>query len=116
MRDPPTCTPKLRLGVTEGKRVRYRSNRFNETQAMPTTIPASEAKAKFSELLDHVRGGESSSITLHGAEAAQLVPAGRPSLEQVRRTIADIKASRSLLNPRGLPKLRVKDLINEGRR
>ncbi|MBX3747069.1 MAG: type II toxin-antitoxin system prevent-host-death family antitoxin [Verrucomicrobiae bacterium] len=82
---------------------------------MPTTIPASEAKAKFSELLDRVRRGESFSITLHGAEAAQLVPAGRPSLEDVRRTIADMKASRSLLNPRGLPKLRVKDLINEGR-
>jgi prevent-host-death family protein len=82
---------------------------------MLTTIPASEAKAKFSELLDRVRSGESFSITLHGEEAAKLVPAKRPSLEEVRRTIAEMKASRSVLNPPGQPKLRVKDLVNEGR-
>ena len=36
-----------------------------------TVIAASEAKAKFSELLDRVQSGESFSITLHGEEAAQ---------------------------------------------
>jgi prevent-host-death family protein len=82
---------------------------------MLTTIPASEAKAKFSELLDRVQSGESFSITLHGEEAAKLVPAKRPSLEEVQRTIAAMKASRSVLNPPGQPKLRVKDLVNEGR-
>jgi prevent-host-death family protein len=81
---------------------------------MLTTIPASEAKAKFSELLDRVQSGESFSITLHGEEAAKLVPAKRPSLEEVQRTISEIKASRSVLNPPGQPKLKVKDLINEG--
>lgn len=44
-----------------------------------TVIAASEAKAKFSELLDRVQSGESFSITLHGEEAAKLVPARRPS-------------------------------------
>ena len=82
---------------------------------MLTTIPASEAKAKFSELLDRVQSGESFSITLHGEEAAKLVPAKRLSLEEVQRTIAAMKASRSVLNPPGQPKLRVKDLVNEGR-
>lgn len=82
---------------------------------MPTTIPASEAKAKFSELLDRVQNGESFSITLHGEEAAKLVPAKRPSLEEVQRTIAEMKASRSVLNPPGQPRLKIKDLINEGR-
>ncbi len=82
---------------------------------MLTTIPASEAKAKFSELLERVQGGESFSITLHGEETAKLVPARRPSLEEVQRTIAEMKASRSVLNPPGQPKLRVKDLVNEGR-
>jgi len=82
---------------------------------MLTTIPASEAKAKFSELLDRVQGGESFSITLHGEETAKLVPARRPSLEDVQRTIAEMKAARSVLNPPGQPKLSVKDLVNEGR-
>ena len=37
-----------------------------------TWIAASEAKAKFSELLDRAQKGESFSITLHGEEAAHL--------------------------------------------
>ncbi len=82
---------------------------------MSTVIPASEAKAKFSELLDRVQSGESFSITLHGEETAKLVPARRASLEDIQNTIAEIKASRSVLNPSGLPKLKVKDLISEGR-
>lgn len=82
---------------------------------MVTTIPASEAKAKFSELLERVQKGESFSITLHGEETAKLVPARRASLEEIQRTIADIKGSRSTLNPAGKAKLKVKDLINEGR-
>ena len=82
---------------------------------MLTTIPASEAKAKFSELLDRVQSGESFAITLHGEEAAKLVPAKRPSLEEVQRTIAEMKVSRSRLNPPGQPRLKVKDLVNEGR-
>ena len=48
------------------------------------TIAASEAKAKFSELLDRVQNGESFSITLHGEEAAKLVPAKRPSREEIQ--------------------------------
>ncbi len=82
---------------------------------MVTTIPASEAKAKFSELLDRVRSGESFSITLHGEETAKLVPAKRASLEQIQDTIAQMKASRNLLNPPGMPAIKVKDLRSEGR-
>jgi len=81
-----------------------------------TTIAASEAKAKFSELLDRVQNGESFSITLHGEETAKLVPAKRPSLEEIQEVIASIKASRSVLNPPGKEKLKVRDLANEGRR
>jgi prevent-host-death family protein len=80
-----------------------------------TTVAASEAKAKFSELLDRVRKGESFCITLHGEAAANLVPAKRPSLEQIRVVIARMKAQRSILNPPGKKKLKVKDLIDEGR-
>jgi len=81
-----------------------------------TTIAASEAKARFSELLDRVQRGESFSITLHGEEAAKLVPAKKPSREEIKEAIANLKANRSILNPSGKEKLKVKDLINEGRR
>jgi prevent-host-death family protein len=80
-----------------------------------TVIAASEAKAKFSELLDRVQGGESFSITLHGEEAAKLVPARRWSREEIQEVIAQMKASRSVLNPPGKEKLKIMDLINEVR-
>jgi prevent-host-death family protein len=80
-----------------------------------TTIAASEAKAKFSEILDRVRDGETFSITLHGEEAAKLVPAKRPSLEEVRDVIAQMKASRSTLNRPGKEKLSIRELKDEGR-
>ena len=82
---------------------------------MSTTIPASEAKAKFSELLDRVRSGESFSITLHGEATAKLVPAKRASFEQIQDAIAQMKASRRMLNPPGMPVLKIKDLRSEGR-
>ena len=80
-----------------------------------TVIAASEAKAKFSELLNRVQGGESFSITLHGEEAAKLVPARRSSREEIQEVIAQLKTSRSVLNRPGQAKLRIKNLINEGR-
>jgi prevent-host-death family protein len=82
---------------------------------MPIVIAASEAKAKFSELLERVQSGESFSITLHGEEAARLVPSRRLSLEDIQSVIAQMKASRSVLNPPGEGRLKVKDLVNEGR-
>jgi prevent-host-death family protein len=83
--------------------------------AMATIIAASEAKAKFSELLDRVQNGECFSITLHGEEAAKLLPAKRPTLEAIQEIIAQMKASRSTLNPRGRGKLKIKELVNQGR-
>jgi prevent-host-death family protein len=80
-----------------------------------TTIAASEAKAKFSELLERVQSGESFCITLHGEETAKLVPAKKPSREEIQEVIARIKAGRSVLNPPGKEKLSIKDLINQGR-
>ncbi|HAB19939.1 MAG TPA: type II toxin-antitoxin system prevent-host-death family antitoxin [Verrucomicrobiota bacterium] len=82
---------------------------------MTTIIPASEAKAKFSELLERVQTGESFSITLHGEARAKLVPAMGPNLEQIQSTITRMKSSRSVLNSPGQSKLRIKDLLNEGR-
>lgn len=83
---------------------------------MTTTIAASEAKAKFSELIDRVSRGESFSITLHGQETARLVPAKRPSLEEIGAALDRMRQRRKPLNPPGLPRIKIKDLINEGRR
>ena len=52
---------------------------------------------------------------IHGEEEAKLVPARRPSREDIQEVIAQMKASRSVLNPPRKEKLRIKDLINEGR-
>jgi prevent-host-death family protein len=82
---------------------------------MPIVIAASEAKAKFAELLERVQRGESFSITLHGEETARLVPSKRPSLEDIQSAIAQMKACRRVLNPAGEKRLKVKDLVNEGR-
>jgi len=83
-----------------------------------TTIAASEAKAKFSELLERTRQGEKFSITLHGEEVANLLPTKRASLDDIQRTISEMESlqNRTVLNPPGMPKLRIKDLINEGHR
>ena len=81
-----------------------------------TIIAASEAKAKFSELLDRVQRGESFSITLHGEEAAKLVPAKGLSREEIQEVIARMKTCRSLLNPPGKERIMIRDLVNEGRR
>lgn len=86
------------------------------TMVAITVIAASEAKAKFSELLERTRRGEGFAITLHGEEVAKLLPSKRVSLAEVQNTINTIKTTRTTLNPRGTTKLRVKDLINEGRR
>ncbi len=80
-----------------------------------TVIAASEAKAKFSELLERARKGEGFAITLHGEEVAKLIPAKRKSLEEIRSAIADMKSRRLVLNPANKPKVRLKDLVNEGR-
>ena len=80
-----------------------------------TVIAASEAKAKFSELLERTRKGEGFAITLHGEEVAKLVPAKGPSLSDVKAAIAEMKSRRITLNPAGKLKLHIKDLINEGR-
>lgn len=80
-----------------------------------TVIAASDAKAKFSELLERARHGEGFAITLHGEEVARLVPSQGPSLSEVQSAIAEMKSKRLTLNPPGKPRLRLRDLINEGR-
>jgi prevent-host-death family protein len=79
------------------------------------TVGAFEAKTKFSELLSHVaETGAEYVITKHDRPVARLVPATRlHSREEAAKAIAEWRRHRKRCR---LGNLRIKDLINEGRR
>lgn len=58
------------------------------------SVPLAEAKNKLSELVDRVSRGEEFVITRHDAAIARLIPAQRPSREDVSEAIAKMRASR----------------------
>jgi prevent-host-death family protein len=77
-------------------------------------IVAFEAKNKFGHLLDEVEHGEEIVITRRGKPVARVVPA-QPGFdrEKARRAVAGIlELSKGVT----LGGLKIKDLINEGRR
>jgi prevent-host-death family protein len=75
-----------------------------------------EARTHFPQLLDRVEHGETIVITRDGKPVARLVPAtaGRPRPD-VRQAVADMLAHRDEHGPK-LGGLKVRDLIEEGRR
>ena len=79
------------------------------------SVGAYEARTRWSELLDQVAKGETIEITRRGKAIARLVPA--PSVardpEAIKRAVEEIRAMRKGVRLRGL---KIKDLINEGRR
>jgi prevent-host-death family protein len=77
-------------------------------------VQASEAKAKFSELLDAVENGETIEITRHGKSIARLVPEQDARQQESRRAVAEIKK----LREKG-PHATIKEILawrDEGRR
>jgi prevent-host-death family protein len=76
-------------------------------------VGAYDAKTHFSELLARVAKGEEVTITRHGAAIARLVPVKEKPTRQQRQ--GAIEAMRKLASQSCLGKLRIKDLINEGR-
>lgn len=73
-----------------------------------------EAKNKLSELLDLVERGEEVTITRHGKEIARLVPPrGAVNREAARAAAQGIREMSKGVTLGGL---KIKDLINEGRR
>ena len=83
------------------------------------TIPVTEAKAHFSEILDRVDHGEEFVLTRHGKGAAYLGPAQRATTTEAARAVADLLAWRSKVAGRGAvlePGETVKVLISKGRR
>ena len=76
-------------------------------------IQASEAKAKFSELLDQVEQGETIAITRHGKVIAQLAPNQDTRRSNAREAIKGILELRKHTKP-----VTVEEIIawkNEGR-
>lgn len=78
-----------------------------------TTIGTFEAKTHLASLLDRVLAGEQITITRHGTPIARLVPMQPTGPNRVREAIAKLK---QFSKGQTLGGLKVKDLINEGRR
>jgi prevent-host-death family protein len=76
-------------------------------------VGAYEAKTHLPRLLEEVARGERITITKHGVPIAMLVPATTSSTRTVQAAIDEIK---SLRNEMSLQGLKIKDLIEEGRR
>jgi prevent-host-death family protein len=71
-----------------------------------------EAKTRFSELLEKVAQGERIVITKHGHPIALLSPTG-PKVKTAAEAIENIRRLRKGIKSKGI---RIKDLIQEGRR
>ena len=79
-----------------------------------TTVGAFEAKTHLPKLLERVEAGESIIITRHGEEVAHLVPPPhKPPGVDLAAVIEKWRKTRRGIR---LGKLKVRDLINEGRR
>jgi prevent-host-death family protein len=77
------------------------------------TVGTFEAKTHLTRLLDRVAAGEQITITRHGTPIARLVPVKPGNSRQIRETIAKLK---EFSKGQTLGGLKLKDLINEGRR
>ena len=78
------------------------------------SVAASDAEARFPELLNRVESGEKITITRDGEPVARLVPMRPVISTECRREAID--AMRQLASRNRLDGLRLKDLIAEGRK
>lgn len=78
-----------------------------------SSVGVFQAKNKFSELLDRVEHGEEITITRNGKPVAKLVAAAGRDIARARAAADWIRANRSRNSLGGL---KIKDLINEGRK
>jgi prevent-host-death family protein len=82
------------------------------------SIGAFEAKTKFSELLERASRGEEITITKHEKPVARLVPFEKPSRVELATLFKQmaIFSAEHPLNPKGLPKVSYRELIEGGRK
>jgi prevent-host-death family protein len=78
------------------------------------SIGAFEAKTHLAELLDRVGRGERITITRHGIPAAVLVPVGETAAKLSHEEI--VERMRALRKRVKRGKMRVRDMVKEGRR
>lgn len=85
---------------------------------MEGIIPSHEAKTRFGELLARVERGEEVIITRHDLPIARMIPEGRPRQSEIARLVVTLKERRNArrLNPDGLPRINVRDLVEDGRK
>ena len=76
-------------------------------------IALHEAKIHLSELIAKVNQGSEYIITRRGIPVARLIPAEEPSREAAKEAI---KAAKELRKNLSLGGLKIKDLMNEGRK
>ena len=76
-------------------------------------IGTHEAKTRLSELLAKVRKGQEFLITNRGEPVAKLLPASKLNQSQIRLAIKEI---REIQSRNRLDGLKIRDMIEEGRR
>jgi prevent-host-death family protein len=69
-------------------------------------VKSSDAKARFSELLDEVERGETVVITRHGKPIAHLQPARDQRREEARLAMEEIAAAR-----KGAPRVTAEEIL-----
>ncbi len=77
------------------------------------TVTSSQAKARWSDLLDCVAKGEQFTITRRGVPVAMLIPPSDGARSNVRETIKAMIESRKRHRLDGLS---IREMIEEGRR
>jgi prevent-host-death family protein len=78
-----------------------------------SSVGAFDAKTQFSSLLERVSQGETIEITRRGVPVARLVPIEKEQQVDRKQIVRDILEFRKGNKLRGL---KIRDLINEGRR
>jgi prevent-host-death family protein len=78
-----------------------------------SSVGSFQAKTHLAELLDRVAKGETIEITRRGVPVAKLVPARAADPDSLKRIAREI---RELRKGNRLGGLRIRDLIDEGRR
>ena len=70
-------------------------------------VQSSEAKARFSQILDEVERGETVVITRHGKPVARIAPEENARREGVRKAIAELEEFRKTM-----PKLTLEEILS----
>ncbi|OGQ78390.1 MAG: hypothetical protein A2289_25010 [Deltaproteobacteria bacterium RIFOXYA12_FULL_58_15] len=84
-----------------------------------SAVTAFHAKLRFGELLDRVVSGEEVVITRHDKPVARIVPEGKARLENVKRSVSELRELRAAMakrrGNRRISKKEIRSAIDKGR-